>query len=43
VSVLTTGHGELEGGVKRQLKQRHIAMIAIGGAIGTGELKAKGW
>ncbi|KLT41895.1 amino acid permease [Cutaneotrichosporon oleaginosum] len=33
---LTTGHGELEGGVKRQLKQRHMAMIAIGGAIGTG-------
>ncbi|BEI83725.1 hypothetical protein CcaverHIS002_0403290 [Cutaneotrichosporon cavernicola] len=28
--------GELEGGVKRQLKQRHMAMIAIGGAIGTG-------
>ncbi|GMK58934.1 hypothetical protein CspeluHIS016_0603760 [Cutaneotrichosporon spelunceum] len=28
--------GEIEGGVKRQLKQRHMAMIAIGGAIGTG-------
>lgn len=26
----------MEGGVQRQLKQRHIAMIAIGGAIGTG-------
>ncbi|KAL1412631.1 hypothetical protein Q8F55_000378 [Vanrija albida] len=28
--------GEMEGGVKRTLKQRHMAMIAIGGAIGTG-------
>ncbi|ODO05890.1 hypothetical protein I350_04951 [Cryptococcus amylolentus CBS 6273] len=25
-----------EGGVHRQLKQRHMAMIALGGAIGTG-------
>lgn len=33
----TTDRGEMEGGVKRQLKQRHMAMIAIGGAIGTGE------
>lgn len=28
--------GEIEGGVKRQLKPRHMAMIAIGGSIGTG-------
>ncbi|RSH81104.1 uncharacterized protein EHS24_008538 [Apiotrichum porosum] len=29
-------HGEIEGGTQRLLKQRHMAMIAIGGAIGTG-------
>lgn len=29
--------GEIDGGVKRQLKPRHMAMIAIGGSIGTGE------
>lgn len=35
---MTAGPGalEIEGGVHRTLKQRHMAMIAIGGAIGTG-------
>lgn len=28
-----------EGTVRRQLKQRHMAMIALGGAIGTGEFR----
>jgi amino acid transporter len=32
--LITVVHGE--GAVKRQLKQRHMAMIALGGAIGTG-------
>jgi amino acid transporter len=27
---------EVRGGLKRQLKNRHIAMISIGGVIGTG-------
>lgn len=35
--------GEMEGGVKRSLKQRHMAMIAIGGAIGTGEFCGVVW
>lgn len=30
-----------EGGVHRTLKQRHMAMIAIGGAIGTGKSYAE--
>jgi len=32
----TTEEGEVRGGLKRQLKNRHIAMISIGGVIGTG-------
>jgi len=28
---------DVDGSVHRTLKQRHLAMIAIGGAIGTGE------
>ncbi|KAL0242013.1 hypothetical protein I308_106187 [Cryptococcus tetragattii IND107] len=46
-TVVTAAHGEKggyedegihpgEGTVRRQLKQRHMAMIALGGAIGTG-------
>lgn len=33
---LTSLVNAAEGGVHRTLKQRHMAMIAIGGAIGTG-------
>lgn len=33
--------GEMEGGVKRQLKPRHMAMIAIGGSIGTGKYNSR--
>jgi amino acid transporter len=28
---------EVHSGLKRQLKSRHMAMISIGGVIGTGE------
>lgn len=31
------GEGEVKVGLKRQLKARHMAMISIGGVIGTGE------
>lgn len=33
---------ELEHGLKREMKARHIAMISIGGTIGTGLFVASG-
>jgi amino acid transporter len=36
--LLTLAEKNSDGGVTRSLKERHLSMIALGGAIGTGEL-----
>lgn len=36
--LISEENGEIVGGVKRTLKERHMAMIALGGAIGTSRL-----
>lgn len=37
---LSAGHGE--GKLKREIKSRHLSMIAVGGSIGTGLFFASG-
>ncbi|MFC4078351.1 amino acid permease [Salinithrix halophila] len=39
---VTSENGASSGGLKRDLKSRHLSMIAIGGAIGTGLFVASG-